>query len=344
MTGSQRPPASRVVAATAGPVRAGRPPIRAVAGHLDALITRERVRNYSWIFVVLGVLAHLLNGALGAFPVTASGEVLLPDYLAHWTGARLVLQGQAAVLYDPAVQAQLQHEQVPGSPGLSWFVSPPFTVLLYLPLALLPYEVSALVWCALTVGLLVMSLLLLRPLVPASVQIDYRLLALVFAASPALLALVAAGQDTAVVLVLFVVGLRCLAAGRDVTAGCLLALTAFKPQLLVFVPLVLLLPVMTFVHARMNHRCVRLLGAGAAVLLATIALRHLAAGQLGWPQQLVEAPWSAVPLLVLWVMMLRLPVDLSAGAGRQPSRRRSSWKTAGSVVLHPRSWSVLPVP
>ena len=405
-----------------------------LAAGVDGLLTRERVRNYSWICLVLGLAAQVANAALGHFPLTGAHDVLLPDYLARWTAGRLVLEGHAGVLYDPAAQEQLQHALVPGSRGLSWFVSPPFAVLGYLPLALLPYGVSALGWAVVSVTLLVVAARAVRPLADGAGSPgagDLRLLLLVFAASPAVLELVAAGQDTAVVLVLVVVALRLLLDGREIAAGTLLALATVKPQLLVLVPvallaqrrhravaafatgtaalvllslplvgtsgwrswlaalhsplyrtgvqqgqtwkmqsvsalatalgaptvtgwlvlavgagvlvvrarrvrsdtrhvwaltllttvvcsphvlqydLVLLLPVMVFLHDRVDTRAVRLLGFGTVLLLATVAVRHVLAGPLGGTGQLLEAPWSALTLLGVWFALLRVP----AGAG-----------------------------
>ncbi len=99
------------------------------------IFTRERVRNYACIFLVFGVGSIVVAAAFGDFPRVLGGQPLLPDYLAHWTGGRMLLDGRIDELYDPAVQAHLQHSEVPGYQGLSWFVSPPFAALLYEPLA-----------------------------------------------------------------------------------------------------------------------------------------------------------------------------------------------------------------
>lgn len=205
---------------------------------LDALITRERARNYSVIFLVLGLAALAVNAAFGRFPVTWSGAVAAPDYLAHWTGGRMLLDGRVAQLYDPAAQAGLQHDAVPGATGVSWFVSPPVAAAPYMVLALLPYGPSALVWTAVTTALLGLALVLARPWVDVSRRGDFTVLAVVFLGSPVTLELVGAGQDSAVALVLLLLGLRLLAGGLPVTAGLVLALGIFKPQLFALVPLV----------------------------------------------------------------------------------------------------------
>jgi len=231
---------------------------QALLSRLDSLITRERVRNYSWICVLLGAVALVLNAALGSGSITKSGTVVLPDYLAHWTGGRLVLDGRIGALYDPGVQAQLQQEHLPGITGVSWFVSPPFAVFIYLPLAWLPYGTSALLWTVLSAGLLAASLLLAKPLVHPRRRGDYRVLVLVFTATPAVLELVGAGQDSGIALVVLMLGLRLLLAERNVAAGAVLALGLFKPQLFVFVPLALLL--------QQRYRALAAFGVGALTL------------------------------------------------------------------------------
>jgi hypothetical protein len=211
----------------------------AAVSRLDTLITRERVRNYSLIFLVLGAAAVVLNVALGPYPMTAAKEVAFPDYVAHWTGGRLLLEGRVDSLYDPAVQAELQRRELPESSGLFWFVSPPPAAFLYLPLAALPYAVSALLWTVLTAACLAAAVVLARPLMAGRAR-DYPVLVIVFVASPAVLELVGAGQDSGLALLLIMVGLRLLLSRRDVLAGGVLALGIFKPQLFVLVPLALL--------------------------------------------------------------------------------------------------------
>jgi hypothetical protein len=212
-----------------------------VLDRLDALLTRERVRNYSLIFLVLGLAALVANASLGHYPVSWSGQVVLPDYLAHWTGGRMLLEGRLGELYDPAAQAARQQAAVPGPTGLSWFVSPPVAVAPYAVLALLPYGASAVLWTLLTAGLLGLAVALGRGWVAPEHRRDYGVLVLVFLGSSAVLELVGSGQDSAAALVVLLLGLRLLGSGRAVAAGLVLALGVFKPQLFAFVPLVLLL-------------------------------------------------------------------------------------------------------
>lgn len=399
-----------------------------VIRRLDGLLIRERVRNYSAIFLVATSVALLINGLFGRYPLSLSGQIVLADYYAHWTGARMVLEGHTEALYDPGLQRELQHQWVPGSTGLSWFVSPPVALWLYLPLGWLPYGVSAGLWAALTVALLALSLRPVGLLSTLSGHQDYVPFVLVFLSLPAVFELLGAGQESAVALAVLMVGLRFLMAGRETAAGLVLALGIFKPQLFVLVPLALLvqrryraaaafaagsvvlvvstlplvglrgwqawlaalssplyqqgvqvgqtwkmqsvsalltdwgapqqaaylvlalgavvlalrlrqvrcddlqvwgltvlttvvfsphamlydlvflLPFLLFGYRRLNVAGVRLLAVATCVLLWSIPIRHVAVTTDRWPATLVDAPWSAVALLALWVVAVRAEV------------------------------------
>jgi hypothetical protein len=403
-----------------------------VLSRLDGLIVRERVLGYSVIFLALTWLALLVNGAFGSYPLSLSGEVVAADYFAHWTGAQMVLHGQTDALYDPAVQAELQHRWVPGSSGLSWFVSPPVSLWLYLPLGWMPYGVSVVLWTGLTLALLALCLRPVGVLAHFARSRDHVPFVLVFLSLPAVFELLGSGQDSAVALAVLLVGLRLLLAGRDTSAGLVLALGIVKPQLFVLVPLallvqrryraaaamavgslllvastlplvgwngwgswlaalrsplyqqgvqvgqtwkmqsvsalltdwgapqpvaylvlalgavaltlrlrqvgtdfvqvwaltvlttvvfsphamlydlVLLLPFLSYGYRSLNVRSVRLLAVATCVLLWSIPIRHVVADGGQGPVALLDAAWSAVALLALWVLAMRGPVGARA--------------------------------
>ena len=205
---------------------------------VDELMVRERVRNYSWIFVVMGSAALVVNAAFGHLPLTLSGEVVAPDFLAHWTGGRLMLQGQVAELYDPAIQSALQMQSVGATKDLSWFVSPPLTALMFVPFAALPYSWGALAWTGASLALLGWALFLSRPFLRDR-QGDHALFVLAIVATPAVLELIGAGQDTAVALIAVTIALRLLRVNHDVLAGAVFAVGLYKPHLFVLVPVAL---------------------------------------------------------------------------------------------------------
>ena len=207
---------------------------------LDRWIDLKRCRNYSIIFIVLGYGLIIVSTFLGHLPKTAFGESVLPDYLAHWTGGRLVLDGQFTNLYDQGTQFQVQAVAIGQTSTLAWFVSPPFVGLLYVPLSELPYLASAGLWTLLSALMLLTALKLARPLAPNISDARWRMIVLVCFASQPVLELMGSGQDSAISLLIWVAGTRLILARRDALAGVVLALGLGKPQLFVLVPIVLL--------------------------------------------------------------------------------------------------------
>ncbi len=213
----------------------------ALAARLDAWLTPRRIATVAAVVAILSGLAVVLNVVLGHPPRTLIGTTVLPDYLAHWTGGRLLLDGDTARLYDPDVQHAVQGPVSGGAPDVSWFVSPPVTALLFAPLAALPYLASGALWTLVSVGLVVAAMVVLRPLYPRLRSRHWGVVTLVVAASQPLLELVGAGQDSALTLLVWASTTRLLGAGRPRTAGAVLALGIVKPQLFLLGALVLLL-------------------------------------------------------------------------------------------------------
>lgn len=206
-----------------------------LAARADALTAREKVRSGAWAFLGVSLVASALNVVLGQGLRVATGNALFSDFLAHWTAGRLLLDGRLDDLYDPDAQALLQHAIVGPGGDVSWFVGPPFLVLLYAPLAALPYLASSLVWLALSFAALLGALALVRPLVPR-LDRDWGTVVLVVLASQPVLETLGSGQDSAVSMLVWAAALRLLAAGRDAWAGAALGAGLIKPQLVILAP------------------------------------------------------------------------------------------------------------
>jgi hypothetical protein len=282
----------------------------------DALLVRERVRNYALILIGMGWLALLVNTALGPFPVTLSGVVVAPDFLANWTSGRLILLGRVDELYDPAAQTALQVATVPSTSDLSWFISPPTTALLFVPLAALPYGWAALVWAAVTVAALGLALSWARPLL-RSRQGDHRLFVLVMWSTPPVFELIGSGQSTALALLVVMLSLRLAGRGKEIGAGAVLAAGLYKPHLFVLVPVVLLvqrryraLGALTATSVLVVLATLPAVGPGAWTSWARALASPLYSDQikvgLGWKMQSVSALNTAlgVPANTAYVYLL----------------------------------------
>ncbi|MEW1949343.1 glycosyltransferase family 87 protein [Pseudarthrobacter sp902506025] len=206
---------------------------------MDLLITPQRLRLYPVFFVVASVLALTLSSVARIVAPTVQGA-WLPDYLAHWTGARLLLTGDTWVLYDPAAQLALQDATLGGSSALAWFVSLPIVAAFYAPLAMLPYTWSGLVWFLISTTLLIWSILSLKHITPALMSRRRVAVLLAVLASPVAFELLGGGQDSAFILAVWLIGMRFAKNGHDFWAGAAFGLGFAKPQLVVLVPLTLL--------------------------------------------------------------------------------------------------------
>lgn len=210
-----------------------------VARGLDRMITAERLKLYPLALLVTSAVVMVAAISLGDLPHLAGGEIVLPDFLAHWTGGRMLLDGDTGALHDPAAQGAVQAGEV-GDDTLSWFVSPPFAAYLYAPFALLGYGQAAIAWTVFSMACLVAAAYLARPIAPKLFRDHPAGVYLVLAATQPVFELLGSGQDTGLSILLWVCGIRLLLAGREVLGGAVLAIGLFKPQLFFVVPFVLL--------------------------------------------------------------------------------------------------------
>jgi hypothetical protein len=213
--------------------------LRRGVAHADSLLTHERLRNYPLIFVVLGAVLLAVSIVQRLSDPVVFGAVL-PDYLAHWTGGALLLNGYGTDLYSIERQLGFQEPINGTSSVLSWFVSPPLVAALYAPFALLEYQVSAALWLVINVALLAACLWSLRLVAPTVIARRGGLVALVLCASAPVFELLGGGQDSAFVLSVWLLAIRMTAGRHQFLAGAMLGLVLLKPQHVLLVPLVLL--------------------------------------------------------------------------------------------------------
>jgi Glycosyltransferase family 87 len=199
----------------------------------------------------------LYLGLWGA--ITASGGTDGADYTAFYTGWTIVLQGDGASLYDPATQATVQREILGGrsfEAGLNPFNNPPYLVLPFVPLALIPLQTSYAVWAVVQLGLLAWLVRRLLTQVAQGWSRNERLLLVgaALAAPPLALALFQGSLSLVVTVAMLEVYLA-LRRGRDSVAGLWLVGASIKPQ-----------AVLTTGVAMLAARRWRLLGVAAACL------------------------------------------------------------------------------
>jgi hypothetical protein len=151
------------------------------------------------------------------------------DYPAFQMAGKIALDGRLGDLYDFDVQDSYER----GMPrdGLLPFLYPPFVAALYAPLALLPYRTSYALFTLLAFASLAGAVLVMRPISPTIRRDPWLAMAMVLLFYPMCRA-VLGGQNTALSLIILCGTWRLLQARRDLLAGMLLGVLAYKPQLL----------------------------------------------------------------------------------------------------------------
>jgi len=164
------------------------------------------------------------------------------NFTIFYAAARMVRSSQADALYDLSAQYRTQREFAPNVAirhAALPYNHPPFEALLFLPLTFLPYVPAYLLWNLLNVMMMAASLVLLRR---QFAEIGNLPLAFVVLAATAFVPVVGGfiqGQDSTLLLFLFVVALVAMEKGNDAAAGGALAAGLFKFNLVL--PFVFLL-------------------------------------------------------------------------------------------------------
>ena len=247
---------------------------------------------YTLIF--LGFKDRMLHGA--------------SDFASFYAASTLVRSGHGKQVYDYAAQEKVQEEfiKLRGAPLL--YVHAPFELLIFLPLAGLPYPAAFEVWFGCNLIFLFAVPFLARGSLPG-IRDRIPAILLVFGFFfPATFALVQ-GQDSILLLLLLTVFYAALQRGDDRAAGLCLALAAFKPQLLLVV-------LAAMAWQRQWKILAWFVNGSAILLLASFAI-------VGWKGAL------EFPHFLLWFD--RLPPEISgAYPSHMPNLRGALFAMLGS--------------
>ncbi len=220
------------------------------------------MKIYKLIFAGLLTLSLLSHGAIAwnEKKKIASGY---GDFIIFYTGAQLVNEGHGRELYDLSLQAKLQRAfKVEIRQGPLPFNHLPYELVLFSPLAKMPYLSAYAVWTLINGALLVGIFGLLLPFVDPEHKI--LLAALLVAFYPTAVALLH-GQDSILSASLMAAAFASLKEKRDAAAGVVLALGLYKPQLV--------LPLAALLFLKRRWRAVLGFGLTACVLaLISVAM------------------------------------------------------------------------
>ena len=194
-----------------------------------SILNRNRLSVYSRVFIVLYVvviLALLLfrNGLLDPM-----GKPIGTDFLAHYAGSWLALNGEAASAYDNDRIRDVEADVIGSPPPPLYWLYPPTYFLFIWPLAFFPYLPALAGWMALTCAGYVA---VVRRIFPDRLTVPLTL------AFPGTLQNLLQGQNGFLSALLMGGGLLLLR-HRPLWGGFVLGLTSYKPHLSVLVPIAL---------------------------------------------------------------------------------------------------------
>ena len=190
------------------------------------------------------LLAMTLSNVVSAVRLEVFLRNGYQDFTIFYAAARMVRSGQSHVLYDLSAQYRVQQEFAPKvriRQAALPYNHPPFEALLFVPFTFLPYVPAYLLWNLLNGMMVAASLMLLRR---QFIEIGNLPLAFVVLAATGFVPVARAiiqGQDSILLLFLFVVALTAMEKGDDAAAGAALAAGLFKFHLVL--PMVFLLSV-----------------------------------------------------------------------------------------------------
>ncbi|MGA7080569.1 MAG: glycosyltransferase family 87 protein [Terriglobales bacterium] len=194
-------------------------------------------------FITVFLLAMTFCNLFLPFQQLSSLRNGYQDFTIYYMSGLLLRNGQASDLYNPDTQYRTQagFTHVPTRLGPVPYNHPPFEALLFVPFTLLEYWPAYLVWTALNLIMLAISVLILRRQFPQLGAVPPLVLGLGATAFFPVVSGIFQGQDVILLLFLFVLAVVCLDRGKDALAGAGLAAGLFRPHLIV--PVVILLAV-----------------------------------------------------------------------------------------------------
>lgn len=201
----------------------------------------KRLRPIPRIALVLFCLISLGVSARQDVGYFVQGPVY-SDFRIFMTGIALVQAGHGSELYQFRAQDIAQRALYPATrlSGLLPFNHLAFELLLYWPLAFLPYHIAIAVWAVLNLGVIWLIAWLLNPYTRAISDLTGIPIWLFLLAFYPVVYVLGEGQDSLIFLLLILLSLRAMDADREFLAGVLLALGCFKLHLALLLGLFIL--------------------------------------------------------------------------------------------------------
>ena len=214
--------------------------LRKIASLIVTFANPERVHFYPGIiFVISIIVSYVLMVSAGEMD-HIEGYVLGHDFLSFYTTAHFFLEGNLHHLYDIDAQksfhATLDGLNVVAGP----FLNPPYASLLYAPFGLGSFSQGMLAWWGVGILFLISGLVLIyKNMLRAG--IGFKNIALISLFFPPTIYWLAYGQATGIIFFILASTFVLLRKDREYSAGFMLGLLAFKPQLAIGMALPILI-------------------------------------------------------------------------------------------------------
>jgi hypothetical protein len=201
----------------------------------------RRARAYALMVILVFGIVYGAGIARRTGMIDGFGHIIGVDLLEGRTGGLMVLDHRGADLYDVTIEADYQKTALghPGSvPGMIPFIWPPFVAFFYVPFALVPHGLAFVLWSGFSLACLAAALLVMRYEAPLTGAHWKSIFLLGLSFYPTLEGLMA-GNNSLITVAILALVYRALRSGKDMTAGLLLGLQFYRPQL-ALAPLIVL--------------------------------------------------------------------------------------------------------
>lgn len=194
-------------------------------------LTRRRLVVYPKLFLAVYLVSAVVWILRSKGLVDPAGHPIGADFIDPWSASWLTLHGSPSAVYDVARLWSVERSAVAyPAVGFAGFHYPPTYLLIVLPLAILPYVWSLLIWSVATLAAYLAVMWAIDP------ERDALWMAIAF---PGALVNLTNGQNGFLTLVLLGTALLALER-RPILAGVMFGLMSYKPQYGVLVPIFLL--------------------------------------------------------------------------------------------------------
>jgi alpha-1,2-mannosyltransferase len=194
-------------------------------------LSAERLKKYPVIFLVIYLVVGILWLTNSEGYIDPTGKPLGTDFLNQYAASVLIHEGSPELAYDTVRHGAVEKEVV-GSNDFGYYGwhYPPMALFIVVPFALFSYGMALSLWMAVT---LTANVFAIRRIVNAK---ETLLVALAF---PAVLINIGHGHNGFLSGALLGGALLLLGGNRQIAAGVLIGLLAYKPQFGVLIPVAL---------------------------------------------------------------------------------------------------------